>query len=442
MRLVRVRWRGRSRPAGPSGPAGRRTRRAGSPRASGSRRLDGGEVDEDVRRPAVGGDEAVALLAVEPLHGALCHWCFSFGGVGAVRRPTLCRPPGCRGVRRPTPERRPLAGDDGEALAENARRMVHRGRLNVRELQLATRRDASTFRLVLPTAVPPRVCRGATVRFVVLREPAPRRRAVGPPVAWRRPAVRTYARPARRPGRRTIGADRRGCAGERRRDAAGRDRAIGATGRRLPPAGWTEEDARLGEWFAAACAERGLTVSTDRCGNQWAWWGDPDADLAAADHDGDGGRRARRGPARCRAPTACRARRRCRAPTAEGRARRRRRARRRGRARRRCRARRRGPAGATPQDAQARQDATISDAPSGRRPPSRRSATAASSPAATSTPCPAAAPRRAARRRRPPSRPSTCSASRASSRAGPSASSASSTRRARGSASPAPAAGC
>ncbi len=57
---------------------------------------------------------------------------------------------------------------------------------------------------------------------------------------------------------------------------------IGATGdggyRRLA---WTEEDALLGEWFAAACAERGLTVSTDRCGNQWAWWGDPDAGSAA-----------------------------------------------------------------------------------------------------------------------------------------------------------------
>src|SRR5450631_1248926 len=36
-------------------------------------RLDGREVDEDVGRAAVGGDEAEALLAVEPLHGALCH---------------------------------------------------------------------------------------------------------------------------------------------------------------------------------------------------------------------------------------------------------------------------------------------------------------------------------------------------------------------------------
>src|SRR5207245_2726090 len=50
---------------------------------------------------------------------------------------------------------------------------------------------------------------------------------------------------------------------------------------------WTEEDARLGEWFAAACAERGLVVSTDRCGNQWAWWGDPDAD-ARASQQGEG----------------------------------------------------------------------------------------------------------------------------------------------------------
>ena len=43
---------------------------------------------------------------------------------------------------------------------------------------------------------------------------------------------------------------------------------------------WTDEDARLAQWFAAACAERGLEVSTDRCGNQWAWWGDPDAEIA------------------------------------------------------------------------------------------------------------------------------------------------------------------
>ena len=65
--------------------------------------------------------------------------------------------------------------------------------------------------------------------------------------------------------------------------------AIGATEhggvRRLA---WTEEDARLAQWFAGACAERGLEVGTDRCGNQWAWWGDPDAELPAEDGDGEG----------------------------------------------------------------------------------------------------------------------------------------------------------
>src|SRR3954449_11259941 len=44
---------------------------------------------------------------------------------------------------------------------------------------------------------------------------------------------------------------------------------------------WTPEDAALREWFAAACAARRLDLTTDRAGNQWAWWGDPDA--AAAD---------------------------------------------------------------------------------------------------------------------------------------------------------------
>jgi N-carbamoyl-L-amino-acid hydrolase len=44
---------------------------------------------------------------------------------------------------------------------------------------------------------------------------------------------------------------------------------------------WTREDAALREWFAAACAARGLDLTTDRAGNQWAWWGDPDG--AAAD---------------------------------------------------------------------------------------------------------------------------------------------------------------
>lgn len=41
---------------------------------------------------------------------------------------------------------------------------------------------------------------------------------------------------------------------------------------------WTQEDATLREWFAGAAAERGLDLTTDRAGNQWAWWGDPDAE--------------------------------------------------------------------------------------------------------------------------------------------------------------------
>jgi beta-ureidopropionase / N-carbamoyl-L-amino-acid hydrolase len=40
---------------------------------------------------------------------------------------------------------------------------------------------------------------------------------------------------------------------------------------------WTAEDAMLREWFAAECVERGLDLTTDRAGNQWAWWGDADA---------------------------------------------------------------------------------------------------------------------------------------------------------------------
>src|SRR3954447_23205518 len=51
---------------------------------------------------------------------------------------------------------------------------------------------------------------------------------------------------------------------------------------------WTDEDARLAQWFAAACAERGLEVGTDRCGNQWAWWGDPDAAIPAGGDENDG----------------------------------------------------------------------------------------------------------------------------------------------------------
>ncbi len=40
---------------------------------------------------------------------------------------------------------------------------------------------------------------------------------------------------------------------------------------------WTREDHTLREWFAGQCAARGLDVVEDRAGNQWAWWGDPDA---------------------------------------------------------------------------------------------------------------------------------------------------------------------
>jgi beta-ureidopropionase / N-carbamoyl-L-amino-acid hydrolase len=39
---------------------------------------------------------------------------------------------------------------------------------------------------------------------------------------------------------------------------------------------WTREDLALREWFAAASAERGLDLTVDRAGNQWAWWGNPD----------------------------------------------------------------------------------------------------------------------------------------------------------------------
>lgn len=44
---------------------------------------------------------------------------------------------------------------------------------------------------------------------------------------------------------------------------------------------WTPADALLREWFAGEAAARGLDLVTDRAGNQWAWWGDPDAAVAA-----------------------------------------------------------------------------------------------------------------------------------------------------------------
>jgi N-carbamoyl-L-amino-acid hydrolase len=43
---------------------------------------------------------------------------------------------------------------------------------------------------------------------------------------------------------------------------------------------WTRDDATLREWFAGEAAARGLDLVTDRAGNQWAWWGDPDAAVA------------------------------------------------------------------------------------------------------------------------------------------------------------------
>ena len=40
---------------------------------------------------------------------------------------------------------------------------------------------------------------------------------------------------------------------------------------------WTSTDLTLREWFAAQAEARGLEVVVDRAGNQWAWWGNPDA---------------------------------------------------------------------------------------------------------------------------------------------------------------------
>ena len=44
---------------------------------------------------------------------------------------------------------------------------------------------------------------------------------------------------------------------------------------------WTRADAMLREWFAGEASARRLDLVTDRAGNQWAWWGDPDAAVAA-----------------------------------------------------------------------------------------------------------------------------------------------------------------
>jgi N-carbamoyl-L-amino-acid hydrolase len=44
---------------------------------------------------------------------------------------------------------------------------------------------------------------------------------------------------------------------------------------------WSKADALMREWFAGEASARGLDLTTDRAGNQWAWWGDPDAAVAA-----------------------------------------------------------------------------------------------------------------------------------------------------------------
>jgi N-carbamoyl-L-amino-acid hydrolase len=43
---------------------------------------------------------------------------------------------------------------------------------------------------------------------------------------------------------------------------------------------WTDVDRQLREWFAAEADRRGLQLTQDRAGNQWAWWGDPDSGRA------------------------------------------------------------------------------------------------------------------------------------------------------------------
>nr|WP_236654614.1 allantoate amidohydrolase [Streptacidiphilus anmyonensis] len=40
---------------------------------------------------------------------------------------------------------------------------------------------------------------------------------------------------------------------------------------------WTSADAECRAWFAEQAAARGLTYEVDRNGNQWAWYGDPEA---------------------------------------------------------------------------------------------------------------------------------------------------------------------
>ncbi len=53
----------------------------------------------------------------------------------------------------------------------------------------------------------------------------------------------------------------------------GRDGATGGYRRHA----WEPADLACREWFAAEAERRGLDLTVDRNGNQWAWWGDPDA---------------------------------------------------------------------------------------------------------------------------------------------------------------------
>ena len=62
-------------------------------------------------------------------------------------------------------------------------------------------------------------------------------------------------------------------------DLVGRDEGTGGYERFA----WTRTDHDLREWFAGECAARGLDLTTDRMGNQWAWWGDPDAAVTVGD---------------------------------------------------------------------------------------------------------------------------------------------------------------
>lgn len=45
---------------------------------------------------------------------------------------------------------------------------------------------------------------------------------------------------------------------------------------------WTRADLACRDWFASQAADRGLTVETDRNGNQWAWWLPEDGDRSGA----------------------------------------------------------------------------------------------------------------------------------------------------------------